>query len=454
MKTSELQYIELFRQCRQMLDAGSTPVLNALRDEAMAAFERLGLPTRKVERYKYTDVPAAFAPDYGLNLQRKDIPANVQDNFRCDVPNLSTHLIYSINDVPQPSPAAASTFNTFDETSGGIFIGSLAEASRQRPELVALYYGRLTDLQDNALAALNTAFCQDGIFVYVPRNQRLQQPLQLINLLRSSVDMMVNRRLLIVLEEGAEATLLLCDHAMDTVSFLTTQVIEVHCADNAHLNLYEVEETHTKCHRFSNVFIQAGRDCTVTHNNLTIFNGLTRNTTDVVIAGENTEVTLNGCVVADKNQHVDNNTLIDHRVPNCRSHELYKYVADDAATGAFAGRILVRQDAQKTDSKMTNANLCASTEAHVYSQPMLEIYADDVKCSHGSTVGVLDTQQLFYMQQRGIPTEEARMLLKFAFVGQVIDEITLQPLRERLHYIVEKRFRGELSKCTGCALCK
>jgi Fe-S cluster assembly protein SufD len=192
----------------------------------------------------------------------------------------------------------------------------------------------------------------------------------------------------------------------------------------------------------------------VSHNNITLFNGETRNTTDVLLTGEHSEVTLNGCVVADKNQRVDNNTLIDHQVPHCTSNELFKYVVDDTAVGAFAGRILVRQEAQKTSSQETNANLCASPEARIYTQPMLEIYADDVKCSHGSTVGVLDQSALFYMQQRGIPMEEARMLLKFAFAGQVIDEVRLEPLRDRLHYLIEKRFRGELNKCTGCAMCK
>jgi Fe-S cluster assembly protein SufD len=266
--------------------------------------------------------------------------------------------------------------------------------------------------------------------------------------------MMVNRRLLVILEESAEATLLFCDHAMDTVRFLTTQVAEVFCADNSRLDMYELEETHTKCNRFSNLYIKAGRDCRVSHNNITLFNGTTRNTTEVMLCGEGAELTLNGAVVADKSQHVDNNTLIDHKVPNCVSNQLYKYVIDEQAVGAFAGRILVEKDAQKTLSTENNANLCASTDARMYTQPMLEIYADDVKCAHGSTVGVLDTNALFYMQQRGIPLEEARMLLMFAFVGQVIDQVTLEPLRDRLHYLVEKRFRGELNKCTGCALCK
>lgn len=452
---SERQYIDLYRESRDLLCAHSVPVMNAVREAAMQHFERLGFPSRKVEEYRYTDVDSVFAPDYGLNLSRVSIPADVQDVFRCNVPNLSTSLVFVVNDEPLPSVSFARQFNTFEaDRQHGIFVGSLRRAAELRPQLVEQYYARIAPTTDSATVALNTALAQDGLLIYVPRNQRLERPLQIINLLRSNIAMMVNRRVLIVLEEGAEATLLFCDHAMDNSAFLSTQVMEIHCADNSRLDLYELEETHTKCHRMADLYIEAGRDCTLSHNNVTLFSGLTRNTTRVSLLGEHTEVTLNGCVVADKNQHVDNNTLIDHRAPRCTSRELYKYVADDEAVGAFAGKVLVRPEAQKTSSRETNANLCASPAARIYTQPMLEIYADDVRCSHGSTVGVLDEPSLFYMEQRGIPADEARMLLKVAFVGQVIDQVRLVPLRDRLHHLVEKRFRGQLDKCTGCALCK
>ena len=157
--------------------------------------------------------------------------------------------------------------------------------------------------------------------------------------------------------------------------------------------------------------------------------------------------------MADKRQHVDNNTLITHRVPHCTSRELYKYVLDDHSVGAFAGRVLVEHGAQQTVSQMTNQNLTSTDDARMYTQPMLEIYADDVKCAHGSTVGQLNDAALFYMRQRGLPLHEARILLQEAFVNEVIDTMQLSPLRDRLHYLVEKRFRGELNKCEGCRLC-
>ena len=187
---------------------------------------------------------------------------------------------------------------------------------------------------------------------------------------------------------------------------------------------------------------------------MTLHNGTSRNTTEVLLAGEGAEINLCGMAIADKNQHVDNNTVIDHAVPNCTSNELFKYVLDDQSVGAFAGLVLVRPDAQHTSSQQTNRNLCATREARMYTQPQLEIYADDVKCSHGATVGQLDENALFYMRQRGIPAREARLLLMFAFVNEVIDTIRLDALKDRLHLLVEKRFRGELNKCQGCAICK
>jgi Fe-S cluster assembly protein SufD len=241
---------------------------------------------------------------------------------------------------------------------------------------------------------------------------------------------------------------------MDDRRFLTTQVIEAFVGRNAKLDLYCLEETHAKNVRISNVYIEQQADSRVNHNVITLHNGVTRNKLNLDLTGEGSECSCNGCVIADKNQHVDNNTLITHHVPHCTSKELYKYVLDDEATGAFAGRVLVKKDAQKTTSQMTNQNLCSTKKARMYTQPMLEIYADDVKCAHGSTVGQLNDAALFYMQQRGISRKEAQLLLQFAFINEVIDQMELEPLRDRLHYLVEKRFRGELNKCEGCKLCK
>lgn len=442
------QYTELYENCRQMICDNSTPVMNSVRDQAYDDFKRQGFPSKKVERYKYTDMQALFEPDYGLNLNRLDIPVNPYNAFRCDVPNLSTSLYFIINDAFYSKNAPKGNLPE------GLIVGSLKEEAEKHPELISKYYAQLAKTEEDAVTALNTMLAQDGLLVYVPKNVVVDRAIQVINILRADVDLMVNRRVLIVVEEGAEIKLLFCDHAADDRRFLATQVIEAFVGRNASLELYCLEETHAKNTRVSNLYIQQDADSRLNHTIITLHNGITRNRTDLTLCGEGASCILNGCVIADKEQHVDNNTLIDHQAPHCDSTELYKYVLDDKATGAFAGKVLVRKDAQKTTSVERNNNICATKEARMYTQPMLEIYADDVKCAHGSTVGQLNDAALFYMQQRGISKKEARLLLQLAFINEVIDTIHLEPLRDRLHHLVEKRFRGELSKCEGCKLCK
>ena len=431
-----------------MICSHSAEVMNAVRDEAYENFKRQGFPTKKVERYKYTDIEKLFEPNYGLNINRLDIPVNPYDAFRCDVPNLSTSLYFVVNDAfyKKSEPKAL--------LPEGVIVDSLKNQAEKNPELIAKYYAKLAKTDEDAITALNTMLAQDGLLVYVPKNVVVDRAIQVINILRSDVDMMVNRRVLIVVEEGAEVKLLFCDHAADDRNVLATQVIEAYVGRNASLDLYCLEETHAKNVRVSNLYIDQQADSRLNHNVITLHNGVTRNRVDLSLSGKGAECVLNGCVIADKEQHVDNNTVIDHKVEHCTSSQLYKYVLDEKAKGAFAGRVLVRHGAQKTSSEMRNQNICATREARMFTQPMLEIYADDVKCSHGSTVGQLNDAAMFYMQQRGISQKEAKLLLEFAFVNEVIDTIRLEPLRDRLHHLVEKRFRGELSKCEGCKLCK
>ena len=466
---SEQQYIELYQQAREMIFSHAPEVMNAVRDQAFEDFRQQGFPSKKVERYKYTDIQKLFEPDYGVNLSRLQIPVDPYETFRCDVPNLSTSLYFVVNDmfysgerrevrgerIPLANP----------QLPEGVIVGSLKDHLSLHSPLsthLSKYYAKLAKTSEDAVTALNTMLAQDGLLVYVPKNVKVDRAIQVINILKATPqnaqrqvpDLMVNRRVLIILEEGAEIKMLFCDHAADDRNFLATQVIEAFVGDNASLDLYCLEETHYKNVRVSNVYIDQQANSRVNHNVITLHNGVTRNKLDLTFSGEGAECACYGCVIADKEQHVDNNTLITHKVSHCTSNELYKYVLDDKSTGAFAGRVLVEHGAQKTTSQMTNQNLTATKEARMYTQPMLEIYADDVKCAHGSTVGQLNDAALFYMRQRGISLKEAKTLLQNAFINEVIDKMQLEPLRDRLHHLVEKRFRGELNKCEGCRLCK
>lgn len=444
----EQQYIDIFLQCELMINKHSAAAMNTVRDSAFAHFRELGFPTRKLEDYKYTNVSEYFAPDYGMNINRLDIPANPFEVFKCDVPNMSTSLYFVVNDTLYTKELPKYPLPE------GVILCSLKEACEKHPQLVEKHYGKLAQTSKDGVTAFNTTFAQDGLFLYIPKNVVVDKPLQLVNILRSDVNLMVNRRVLIILEDGAQAKLLACDHSIDDVDFLATQVIEVYVGANAIFDFYELEESHTRTKRISNMYVHQAANSNVLLNGMTLHNGATRNMTSVTLAGEGAEINLNGMTIADQKQHVDYHTMIEHTVPHCTSNELFKYVLDDEAVGAFAGMVLVRQGAQHTASQMTNRNLCATRTARMYTQPQLEIYADDVKCSHGSTVGQLDEKALFYMRARGIDQKEARLLLMFAFVNEVIDTIRLDALKDRLHMLVEKRFRGELNRCTGCEICK
>lgn len=445
---AEQQYIDLFAQCEDLVCRESSGVMNAPRAAALADFERLGFPSSRAEDYRYTDVSRSFAPDYGMNLKRVKIPVNPQDVFHCDVPNLSTSLYFVVNDsfYHQALPKA--------HLPEGVYVGSLKDFSNERPEVVSRYYGKLATSSKNGIVALNTMFAQDGFVVYVPQGVVVERPIQLVNIFRSDVDLMASRRVLVIMEPRSEAKLLVCDHSIDTVRFLANQVIEVFVGEGASFDYYDLEESSDTTTRFSSLFVKQEAGSNVVINGITLTNGLTRNDYQVELLGERAETTLCGMSILDKEQHVDTYTHITHAVPRCKSNELFKNVLNDQAVGAFSGRILVKEGADKTEAYQSNRNLCATREARMYSKPQLEIYADDVKCSHGMTTGQLDEEAIFYMRSRGISLDEARMLLSVAFTSDVIDHVRVEALRDRLHRLVEKRFRGELAKCAGCRICK
>ena len=277
---SEKQYLDLYQSSSRIIKKNSAEVLNAVRDAAFENFRRLGFPSRKVERYKYTDMSAIFEPDYGLNLNRLEIPVDPYEAFRCDVPNLSTSLYFVVNDAfyNKALPKV--------ELPEGVIVDSLNKIAAENPEFIGKYYAKIAKTDEDGITALNTFLAQDGLLIYVPKNVKVERTIQVINILRSDVDLMVNRRVLIVMEQGAEAKFLFCDHAADDKNFLATQVIEAYVGENASLDLYCLEETHYKNRRVSNVYIEQQANSRVNHNVITLHNGITRNRLDLVFKGE------------------------------------------------------------------------------------------------------------------------------------------------------------------------
>lgn len=441
------EYIELFEKNRELIDAPCAAKLNEERAKAFVRFKESGFPGLKEENWRHTGVAKRFATDYGMDLGRKVRTEGIKASFTCDVPNLKTYRRYMVND------SLTATENESRQLPDGVIIDNINAIAEKRPELVERYYNALAEKGDS-IVQFNTAFAQDGILLYIPKNTIIEETIQIVAFLQTNVDILTSRRLVVIMEENSRASLLLCDHSSTGKKSLSTEVSEVFIGRGAALDLYELEETAESNTRLSSLFVRQEHDSRFNHCNITLTNGFTRNYVEVSLEGEGAETSINGLAIGDKEQHIDNRTLVDHKRGHCTSSELYKYVLDEQSTGVFAGKMLIRTDAQQTVSQQTNRNLCLTSCAHMYAQPQLEIYADDVKCSHGSTVGQLDENALFYMQQRGIPAEEARHLLMYAFAGEVIDNIKLEALRERLHILVEKRFRGELNHCKACNLCK
>lgn len=440
------QYINLYRENLQAINSHSAEVLNRMREAAYRSIGQKQLPRKGVEGFEKTSIEEMFAPDFGVNVNRMNIPVNVAASFRCDVPNMSTWMSFIVNDKYQASSTARNNMPS------GVIVDSLAQVAMANPALVEKYYGKAAPIDDVSVA-LNTMLVQDGVMIYVPRGIKLEKPLQLVNIFSSPIDLMAVRRLLIVVEDDAEAQLLICDHTQDSEhKYLSSQVIEVFLGENAKFDLYDIEESSLKTSRYSRLFARQSAGSNLLVNGMTLVGGTTRNSYDIDILGDRCETLLAGMAIGSENQHTDNCSNVNHHAAHCHSRQLFKYVLDDESTGAFEGSILVAPEAAYTEAYQSNRNLLASTSAKMHTKPQLEIYNDEVKCSHGATTGQLDASALFYMRARGISEKEARLMLMQAFMVDVIDTVRMEGLRDRLRHLVEKRFYGQQTLCADCGI--
>ncbi len=438
------QYIDLWQEHSDLINSNAPEVLNRLRPDAETSLIENGLPGQKDENYKYTDLEKILSPDFGVNIARVRMTVNPSETFRCDVPMLSTSLFLIVNDA-------------FAETSGcrnllpeGVEVMSLASYGRNNPEFVAKHYGKLADIA-NPIVALNTLLCQDGIVIRVKKGVKVEPTIQVVNIFNNSVAMLSARRVLIVMEADSEAKILFCDHTQNPdVDFCSLQVVEVFAEKGSRLDYYDLEESTHKTSRLSSLWLDQEEGSEVLLDSMTLYNGKTRNEFFTRFSGRHARLKMLGMGIEDETRILDTYSKISHDVPECNTDELFKYVVDGNAVGAFAGLIYVEEGASKTEAYQSNRNLVGSDSATMHSKPQLEIYNDDVKCSHGTAIGQLDEKQLFYMMTRGISEEQARLMLKQAFMSDVIDGISLPPLRDRLKLMVERRFAGEQTACASC----
>ncbi len=426
------------------------------------------------ELYKYTDIRQALTPEYGINMRRRLLVEEPSDHYRLGIAGMNAHTIFVVNDVivntNKPGDKRQSLFDSIvhrlqpdfavpgDKSQP--YIGSIAdvcESFRKGESFLQLamekYLFRSGAFRDDdPLTWLNSMLGQDGIFIYIPNNAKFPLPIQIINVSDSQTPMMSNRRIVVLLGHHAEADIVICDHSMGDTKYLTTQQVNVFQCYGSRLGLYSIEDTSAQTTRFSNVNVLQEKDSRLQCSLLTLRCGLSRNTVNVFQQDKRVHTDISGAAIADAEEHVDNYVRIDPGREECTSDMLFKYVMSGRSKGIFTGISYVERGSAKIASQQQHQSLVLSPDARVHSQPVLEIYADDVKCSHGSTIGKLDEDALFYMRQRGIPEAEARGLLQHAFVNDVLQRIQLQDLRDRLSSLVEKRFRAGSAQCNDCLI--
>ena len=419
---------------------------SGLRDKAINQFDKLGFPHTKLEEWRFTSLSAVLKNDYSICLENTGGNVDVEKFFHCNVADLDTYTAILLNGWFVYKNAPVTKFPD------GTIIGSLLHAMKEFPELVKKHYGKYSDIDNNAFDALNTAFAQDGIFIFVPDNVGVDKPIQIIDILNRQENVLVQLRNLVIVGKNSKLTLVHCDDIFSHNPTLTNSLTEIFVDENAVVDHYKMQNNNNHSALIATTYFHQENNSRVTTNTITLNGGLIRNNLNVAVNGEGCETNLYGIYLADRNQLVDNHTFVDHIKPNSTSKELFKGVIDEQAKAVFSGRILVRKEAQKTNAFQANKNLLLTDEATVNTKPNLQIYADDVKCSHGATVGQLDQDAMFYMRSRGIGEDNAKMLLMYAFADEVVTKISIDALREKICRLVNKRLKGELSICDQCVL--
>ena len=447
-KISAVQRISgLFDNNLKKIEEGLPDWVNQIRQPALNAFQRMGIPGFRTENYKYTDLTRLFGNE---NFRRAYVPddfdVDLSEVFSCDVPEFDTHLILVVNGWYDEKSNLNTTYPD------GVVVKSLRRAMIENSDLVRNYYAKLAPLNEDPLTALNTSFAQDGVFIHIPDHVQVSKPLQIINILRSEDDLYVTQRNLIILGKNSQVKLMICDHTLMPQQFINNNLTEIQLGQDAVTDIYSIQNQHNKTASLSGIYIHQEQGSQLVTSAITLHGGIIRNNLKVLLDGEHASAKICGLALSDKNQHVDNYTNIEHVKPNCESNQLYKNILDDNSTGGFTGRIHVMPYAVKTAAYQRNNNVLLTNAARMNTKPQLVIDNDDVKCSHGATVGRINDEALFYLQARGINEKEARLMLMFAFAHEVLAEVKIEKLRDVIDKLVNKRLRGEVSKCHSCAM--
>ena len=405
-----------------------------IRELAIKNLKKLEFPTQKLEAWKYTNLreitKQEFTPQSAINVIGTRLKSHL-------IPNLDAYFLVFVNGF-----FVSELSQVKEDKDGDFVVTNLNKAKSKFIKLVEPHLGFLTRDKNQFFGNLNAAFSQDGAFVYVKAGKQLDKPVHVINLIDGDLVVAYPRNL-IVAEKNAEANVIVSHETLETKSALNNAVNEVFVAEGAHVIIDKIQNENSNTFHIGGDFAQQQKNSTFTLNTIPVNGKLIRNNVTIDIDGEGSTANLFGAVCLKDNVHVDNQTLVNHLKPNCDSNELYKCVVNDSASSVFNGKIFVNKIAQKTNAFQSNANILLSDDSKAFSKPQLEIYADDVKCSHGCTIGQFDEEALFYLRTRGIKESTAKKVLLEAFIGEVLENLKIAPVRAHVESLIENNFTAK-----------
>ncbi len=429
-------YLKSFEKFEASLNGEMVSDIHKIRKDAIAAFAEMDFPSTKNEEWKYTNIAPilnySFAPAKNkVNLSSKDLSKFL-------VQGLKAKILVFING--EFSEKHSSSFQELEKL--GVKIGGLSDIMKNSPDIVKTHLAQYAKL-NNGFIALNTAFAKDGAFIYIPDGVTIIDPIHIINLSgRAEENILSQPRNLIIARKNSKVTIIESYNSITDKAHFTNAVTEVIADENSNIELYRIQDENLSAFQVSLTQVEQKKRSVFTVYTITTGGALVRNDVNSVLDDEGCETHLYGLYLTDGSQHVDNHTLMDHAKPHCLSNELYKGVLNGNSRAVFNGKVYVRPDAQKTNAYQSNKNILLSKNATVDTKPQLEIYADDVKCSHGATVGQLDDESLFYLRSRGISKEMARSILIRAFANDIFEEIKIDELHEHLNNMVFEKLKN------------
>ncbi len=416
---------------------GGARWLDDLRSRGAAKFAALGIPTVRDEEWRFTNVSALGSLDFALAGPISGAAERLHGFAYTDAP-LRIVIVNGRFDT---------TLSRAKGLPAGVVAGSLAVALKDHADVVQRYFGQLADFTSRSFDALNTAFVQDGAFIHLPEGAVLETPIHVIYV--SGADgstVIAHPRTLIVAGANAQATIIESYIGTSGETYFTNAVSEVFVGENAGVDHYKVQEESLDAYHIGSLHIHTSRSARFSSHSFSLGGKVVRNDAMAILDGEGGDCTLNGLYLADRERLIDNHTTIDHAKPHCGSHEVYKGILGGTSRAVFNGKIIVRQDAQKTDAKQTNRALLLTDGATINTKPQLEIFADDVKCTHGAAIGQIDEEAIFYLRARGLNYAEARDMLIHAFAAQVLDGVRVQPLRDALEAELFEQLAKDLAE--------